>query len=102
MSNTPNVRMQKPTVLVGVSTQRGAFTDGVIKEMCAISERPIIFPLSNPTSRAECTARQAYEWTDGKAIFASGSPFDPEEVNGEMCYPSQCNNMVREKDPVLV
>ena len=80
----------------------GLFKEEHIREMAKYTERPIVFPLSNPTSRAECTARQAYEWTDGKAIFASGSPFDPEEVNGKMCYPSQCNNMVREKEPVLV
>lgn len=92
----------KPTILLGLTGVGGLFKEEHIREMAKYTERPIVFPLSNPTSRAECTARQAYEWTDGKAIFASGSPFDPEEVNGKMCYPSQCNNMVREKDPVLV
>jgi len=88
------VRMHKPTVLVGVSTQRGAFTDGVIKEMCAISERPIIFPLSNPTSKSECTFEEAFAASEGKVIFASGSPFRPlvAQDTGKTVYPAQANN----------
>merc|ERR1712178_393193 len=69
------VKAYKPTVLIGVSTMGGAFTVEVIKEMASYSDRPIIFPLSNPTSKAECTFTTAFNATDGKVIFASGSPF---------------------------
>lgn len=83
----------KPTALIGFSGQGGSFTQEVIEEMAKHSEQPIIFPLSNPTSKSECNAELAYKYTNGKAIFASGSPFDPVEHDGKKLYPSQGNNM---------
>jgi len=83
----------QPTILMGLSGQTGAFTQEVVESMNRYSERPIIFALSNPTSKAECTAGQAYHWSDGKAIFASGSPFDPIEYKGKTLVPGQGNNM---------
>ncbi len=90
---TEVIRKVKPTVLMGLSGQANSFTETVIKEMARHVKRPIIFALSNPTSKAECTARQAYTWTDGKAVFASGSPFEPVEHKGQMYVPGQGNNM---------
>ena len=72
----------KPTILIGVSTTRGAFTEGVIRAMAKHVERPIIFPLSNPTDKAECTPEQAYTWTDGKALVACGVQFPDVTFNG--------------------
>lgn len=86
------IQKYKPTILVGVTAVGGLFTEQIVREMASHVDRPIIFPLSNPTNKAECTAEQAFEWTDGRCIFASGSPFDPLEVNGRTVYPSQCNN----------
>ena len=84
----------KPNVLIGLSTASGLFDESIIRKMADVNERPIIFPLSNPTSKAECTAADAYRWTDGRAIFGSGSPFDPVRMpDGNMRIPSQCNNM---------
>ncbi|MBK5963229.1 NAD-dependent malic enzyme [Thiocystis minor] len=87
------IRAVRPTVLIGVSGQPGSFTEEAIREMHRHCERPILFPLSNPTSKAECTAEQAYEWTDGAALFASGSPFPPVAHGERMLVPGQCNNM---------
>jgi malate dehydrogenase (oxaloacetate-decarboxylating)(NADP+) len=86
------VEALRPTVLIGVSTQGGAFTEPVIRAMARFHERPVVFPLSNPTSRSECTAEQAYRWSEGRALFASGSPFGPVAWNGRQLIPGQANN----------
>jgi malate dehydrogenase (oxaloacetate-decarboxylating)(NADP+) len=87
------VNKYKPTMLLGMTAVGGLFTEQLIRDMAKHCERPIIFPLSNPTTKAECSAEQAFEWTDGKCIFASGSPFDAVEMNdGRVFYPTQCNN----------
>ena len=86
------VRALQPTALLGLSGQPQTFTREVVEAMAGFNERPIIFALSNPTSKAECTAEQAYTWTDGRAIFASGSPFDPVRINGRTLVPGQGNN----------
>jgi len=82
----------KPTVLIGVSTMGGAFTEGVVRAMAKSADRPIIFPLSNPTDKAECTPEQAYAWTDGKALVACGVQFPDVTVNGKTYHPGQANN----------
>ncbi|MDB2439390.1 NAD-dependent malic enzyme [Hellea sp.] len=82
----------KPHILIGATGAPGTFTQEVIKTMSDINERPAIFALSNPTSRAECTAEDCYEWSGGKAIFTSGSPFDPVEHDGKTLRPGQGNN----------
>jgi malate dehydrogenase (oxaloacetate-decarboxylating)(NADP+) len=87
-----SIKMIQPTVLLGVSTIGGAFDEQIVRLMGELNARPIIFPLSNPTSLSECTFAQAMEWTEGRAIFASGSPFAPHEVRGKIKYPAQANN----------
>ena len=81
-----------PTVLIGVSTSGGAFTEEVIKAMAKHCDRPIVFPLSNPTDKAECTPEQAYTWTDGKALVACGVQFPDCTVGGKLFHPGQANN----------
>ena len=82
----------RPHVLIGATGAPGTFTQTVIEHMSAINDRPAIFALSNPTSKAECTAEQAYSWSDGRAIFASGSPFAPVIHEGRTFRPAQGNN----------
>jgi malate dehydrogenase (oxaloacetate-decarboxylating)(NADP+) len=87
------VRALRPTGIIGVSTVPKLFNQQVIEAMAQINERPIIFPYSNPTSRSECTAEEAYRWSSGRAIFASGSPFPPVEIGGKTFVPGQGNNV---------
>jgi len=83
----------QPHVLIGATGHPSTFTKEVVSAMAALNERPVIFALSNPTSRAECTPEQAYRWSEGRAIFASGSPFAPVELEtGHTLYPGQGNN----------
>lgn len=82
----------RPTALIGVSGAPKTFTQPVVEAMTRLNPRPIIFALSNPTSKAECTAKEAYAWSEGRAIFASGSPFDPVTLGGRTFVPGQGNN----------
>jgi malate dehydrogenase (oxaloacetate-decarboxylating) len=86
------VRNVKPSVLIGVSGQPGAFTEEVVREMAKHSERPVIFPLSNPTSRSEATAQDLMDWTEGRALIGTGSPFEPVNVGGKKVPVTQTNN----------
>ena len=86
------VRNAKPTVLIGVSGQAGAFSEPVVRAMAEINKRPVIFPLSNPTSRAEATPEDLQAWTDGRAVIGTGSPFPPLERNGVKFKVDQTNN----------
>src|SRR5262245_17876736 len=82
----------KPHVLIGATGAPGTFTQNVVERMCALNERPVLFALSNPTSRAECTAEQAYRWSRGHAVFVSGSPFGTVTYDGREFRPGQGNN----------
>lgn len=83
----------RPTAIIGVSGQPDTFTQPALEAMASFNERPIVFAMSNPTSKSECTAEEAYTWTNGRAIFASGSPFAPVLLDGRTYIPSQANNV---------
>ncbi|MDO8544996.1 MAG: NAD-dependent malic enzyme [Opitutaceae bacterium] len=87
------VQQIRPTALIGVSGTPATFTREVVGLMAALNRQPVIFALSNPTSKAECTAEQAYAWSENRAIFASGSPFPPVQINGQQRVPGQGNNI---------
>jgi malate dehydrogenase (oxaloacetate-decarboxylating)(NADP+) len=82
----------KPTILIGVSTKGGAFNQHVVETMSRLNERPIIFALSNPTDKAECSAEQAYTWSKGKALYAAGVQFPDVTLDGHTFHPGQANN----------
>ncbi len=87
------IELIRPSAIIGVSTVAKAFNRAVIESMARINQRPIVFPFSNPTSHSECTAEEAYTWSGGRAVFASGSPFPPVRVGDKMFVPGQGNNV---------
>ena len=89
------VQQFRPTCLLGLAAQpAGLFTEEMVSQMVDYTDTPIVMPMSNPTAKAECTPAQAYEWSEGKAIVATGSPFPPyKHSDGKTLIPSQCNNM---------
>ncbi|MGH6728319.1 MAG: NAD-dependent malic enzyme [Pseudolabrys sp.] len=86
------IKALKPTAIIGVAAAQGAFTPEVLKTMAELNKRPIVFALSNPTSKAECSAEEAYLYTGGRALFACGSPYDPVTIDGKTFVPRQGNN----------
>ena len=86
------VETLKPTAIIGVSGMPRTFTKPIVEEMARLNRRPIVLALSNPTSKAECTAEEAYTWSEGSAIYASGSPFPPVTHKGKTFVPGQGNN----------
>ncbi len=86
------VNALKPQAIVGVAAVGRTFTKSIVEAMSSFNERPIVFALSNPTSKSECTAEEAYAWSKGRAVFACGSPFAPVNVEGKTLVPRQCNN----------
>src|SRR5439155_14698512 len=81
------------TILIGLSTVGGAFTEPIVREMARKVERPIVFPLSNPTARSEATAEQLIRWSDGRGLVATGSPFAPVRLGARTIPIAQCNNI---------
>jgi malate dehydrogenase (oxaloacetate-decarboxylating)(NADP+) len=86
------IQTLKPTAIIGVAAVGGAFTPEMLQTMAQINDRPIVFALSNPTSKAECSAEEAYRYTGGRALFACGSPYDPVQFEGKTFVPRQGNN----------
>src|SRR5437762_4400805 len=87
------IRAAGATILIGLSTDRGAFTESIVREMASKVQRPIIFPLSNPTEKSEATPEDLIRWTDGRALVATGSPFAPVSHGGRSIPIAQCNNV---------
>jgi malate dehydrogenase (oxaloacetate-decarboxylating) len=87
------IRAVDATILIGLSTVRGAFTEPIVREMARKTARPIIFPLSNPTERSEATAEDLIRWTNGRALVATGSPSAPVKFDGKIIPIAQCNNV---------